>query len=157
MLTNKLWIFMRIDKFFSLIWYYSFIFGLLWISIGLSVFGFVGYKYQQIAIQLLLTIRNILWATLWAIKVILKYLPLPILNHFVIKFSIFPQFTICFLIKPFYLVLNNLFHSCVNTLCLILKNQYWTGLFVSYSVKNPIARNNYWVSPITLASPAVFL
>jgi hypothetical protein len=45
MLTEKLRIFLRIykqfDPSFSLICYYLFIFGLLRISIGLSVFGFV--------------------------------------------------------------------------------------------------------------------
>jgi hypothetical protein len=45
MLTEKLLIVTRIykqfDPSFSLICYYSFIFGLLRISIGLSVFGFV--------------------------------------------------------------------------------------------------------------------
>ncbi len=59
MLTEKLRIFTRIykefDPSFSLICYYSFIFGLLRTSIGLSVFGFVAKEYQQRAIQLLST------------------------------------------------------------------------------------------------------
>jgi hypothetical protein len=63
MLTAKLQIFMRIyksfDPIFSLICYYSFIFGLLQISIDLSVFGFVANKCKQITICSLLTIRNI--------------------------------------------------------------------------------------------------
>jgi hypothetical protein len=63
MLTEKLRIFTRIykqfDPSFSLICYYSFIFGQLRISIGLSVFGFIANEYQQRAIRLLLTIRNI--------------------------------------------------------------------------------------------------
>ncbi len=67
MLTEKLQIFMRIYKYFdpsfSPICYYLFIFGLLQISIGLSVIGFVANKYKQIAIQLLLTIRNI-WSAI---------------------------------------------------------------------------------------------
>jgi hypothetical protein len=76
MLTEKLWIFMRIykqfDPSFSLICYYSFIFGLLRISIGLSVFGFIANEYQQRAIWLLSTIHNIWSAIWWAItKVIL--------------------------------------------------------------------------------------
>ncbi len=78
MLTEKLQIFMRIykqfDPCFSLICYYSFIFGLLRISIGLSVFGFVANKYQRRAIRLLLIICNIWSAIRWAIpKVILNY------------------------------------------------------------------------------------
>jgi hypothetical protein len=36
---------LKIDPSFSLICYYSFIFGLLQISIGLSVFGFVANEY----------------------------------------------------------------------------------------------------------------
>ncbi len=82
MLTEKLQIFMRIykqfDPSFSLICYYSFIFGQLQISIGLSVFGFVANEYQQRAIWLLSTIRNIRSAIRWAIlKVILNYLCIP--------------------------------------------------------------------------------
>jgi hypothetical protein len=46
---------------------YSFIFGLIWISIGLSVFGFVANKYKRRAIQLHLTICNIQSAIWWAI------------------------------------------------------------------------------------------
>ncbi len=34
-------------------------YGLIQISIGLSVFGFIANEYKQIAIQLHLTIRNI--------------------------------------------------------------------------------------------------
>jgi len=50
------------------------LFGLLRISIGLSVFGFVANEYQRRAIRLLLTIRNIRSAIRWAIpKVILNY------------------------------------------------------------------------------------
>ncbi len=63
MLTKKLRIFMRIykqfDPSFSLICYYQFIFGLLRISIGLSVFRFVANEYQRRAILLLSTIHNI--------------------------------------------------------------------------------------------------
>jgi hypothetical protein len=59
MLTEKLQIFTRIYKKFdpslSLISYYSFLFSLLRISIGLSVFGFVANEYKQIAIQSLST------------------------------------------------------------------------------------------------------
>ncbi len=82
MLTEKLQIFTRIykqfDHNFSLICYYSFIFGLLRISIVLSVFRFVSNKYQWRAIWLLLTIRNIRSAIWWSIpKVILNYLRLP--------------------------------------------------------------------------------
>jgi hypothetical protein len=61
--------------------YYLFIFGLLQISIGLSVFGFVANEYKQIAIRLLSTICNIRSAIQWAImKVILNYSPLPRIN-----------------------------------------------------------------------------
>ena len=63
MLTEKLQIFTRIykkfDPNFAPISYYSFIFSLLRISIGLSVFGFVDNEYQRRAIRLLLTIHNI--------------------------------------------------------------------------------------------------
>ncbi len=45
---------------FSLICYYSLIFSLLQISIGLSVFGFVANEYRRITIRSLLTICNIL-------------------------------------------------------------------------------------------------
>ncbi len=67
MLTKILPIVMRIykqfDPSFSLICYYLFIFGLLRISIGLSVFGFVANEYQQRAIRLLSTIHNI-WSAI---------------------------------------------------------------------------------------------
>ncbi len=85
MLTKKLRIVTRIykqfDPSFSLICYYSFIFRLLRISIGLSVFGFVANEYQQRAIRLLSTIRNI-WSAIWWVipKVILNYSRLPRLN-----------------------------------------------------------------------------
>jgi hypothetical protein len=50
MLTEKLRIFMRnykqFDPSFSLICYYSCIFGLLQISIDLAVFGFIAHEYQ---------------------------------------------------------------------------------------------------------------
>jgi hypothetical protein len=46
--------------------------------IGLSVFGFVGIEYKQIAILSHSTIDNIGSAIQWAImKVILNYSPLP--------------------------------------------------------------------------------
>ncbi len=45
--------------------YYSFIFGLLWISIGLSVFRFVANKYKWIAILSLSTICNIQSGIQW--------------------------------------------------------------------------------------------
>ncbi len=68
MLTQKLQLFTKIyklfDPSFSLICYYSFIFILLWISIGLSVFGFVSNEYQWIAIRSLSTIHNI-WSGIW--------------------------------------------------------------------------------------------
>ncbi len=78
MLAEKLRIFTRIykqlDPSFSLICYYSFIFGLLQISIGLSLFRLVANEYQWRAIRLLLTIRNIRSAIRWVIpKVILNY------------------------------------------------------------------------------------
>jgi hypothetical protein len=63
MLTKKLRIVTRIykqfDPSFSLVCYYSFIFSLLQISIGLLVFGFVANEYQRRAIRSLSTIRNI--------------------------------------------------------------------------------------------------
>ncbi len=60
----------------------SFVFSLLWISIGLSVFGFVASKYKWIAIWLLLAICNIRSAIRWVItKVILNYSPLPRPSH----------------------------------------------------------------------------
>ncbi len=82
MLTEKLQIFTRIykqfDPSFSLICYYSFIFGLLRITIGISIFGFIANEYQRRAIWLLLTIHNIWSAIRWAIpKVILNYSRLP--------------------------------------------------------------------------------
>ncbi len=67
MLTEKLRIVTRIykqsDPRFSLICYYSFIFGLLQIFIGLSVFGFVANEYQRRAIWSLSTIRKI-WSAI---------------------------------------------------------------------------------------------
>ncbi len=56
------------SQFLPISWY-SFIFGLIWISIGLSVFRFIAYEYKWRAI----------WSAIrWAImKVILNYLPLP--------------------------------------------------------------------------------
>jgi hypothetical protein len=67
MLTEKLQIFMRIykqfDPSFLLICYYLFIFGILQISIGLSVFGLVANEYQRRTIQLLSTICNI-WSAI---------------------------------------------------------------------------------------------
>ena len=67
MLTEKLGIFMRIykqiDLSISLICYYSFIFGLLRKSIGVSAFGFIANEYQQRAIRLLSTIHNI-WSAI---------------------------------------------------------------------------------------------
>ncbi len=39
----------------------------------------------------------------------------------------------------FHLVLINLFTLGINTVFCVLINQYSTGLFVSYSLKNPIA------------------
>ncbi len=58
--------------------YYSLIFGLLRISIGLSVFRFVANEYKQITIYSLSTIRNI-WSGIWweITKVILNYSTLP--------------------------------------------------------------------------------
>ncbi len=56
---------------------YLFIFGLIQISISLSVFGFIANENKRIAIKLHLTISNIWSAIWWAItKVILNYLPL---------------------------------------------------------------------------------
>ncbi len=86
MLTKKLQIFTRIynqfDPSFSLICYYSFIFGLLQISTGLLVFGFIANKYQWRAIRLLLTICNIQSAIRRVIpKLILNYLRLPTFKH----------------------------------------------------------------------------
>ncbi len=94
MLTEKLWIFMRIykqfDPSFSLICYYSFIFGLLLISIGLSVFGFVANEYKWRAIRLLSAICNIRSVIQWAIpKVILNYSRLS--NRWGLNFGISPK------------------------------------------------------------------
>jgi len=56
----------------------AFILSIIWISIGLSVFGFVANEYKQIANQSHSTIPNIWSAIRWVIKkVILNYLPLP--------------------------------------------------------------------------------
>ena len=64
---------------FSLILYYSLIFGLLRISIGLSVFGFVANEYKWITICSLSNIHNIRSGIRWAItKGILNYSMLPI-------------------------------------------------------------------------------
>jgi len=58
--------------------YYSLIFGLLRISIGLSVFGFVANEYKQITIRSLSNICNIWSGIRWAKpKVILNYSTLP--------------------------------------------------------------------------------
>jgi hypothetical protein len=58
--------------------YYSLIFGLLRISIGLSVFRFIANKYKRITICSLSTIRNIRSGIQWAKpKVILNYSTLP--------------------------------------------------------------------------------
>ncbi len=71
-------IYKQLDPSFSLICYYSFIFGLLRISLGLSVFGFIVNKYQRRAILSLSTIRNIRSAIRWAIpKVISNYSHIP--------------------------------------------------------------------------------
>ncbi len=62
---------------FNLI-HYSLKFGLIQISIGLSVFGFVANEYKRITIRSLSTIRNILSGIQWAImKVFLNYSLLP--------------------------------------------------------------------------------
>ncbi len=54
------------------------IFGLLRISIGFSVFGFVANEYKRITICSLSTIRNIRSGIRWAkLKVILNYSMLP--------------------------------------------------------------------------------
>ncbi len=84
MLTEKLLIFMRIykqfDPSFSPICYYSFIFGLLQISISLSVFGFVANEYKWTPIWSHSTIRNIQsgirWMNLKVKKTIRRYLEL---------------------------------------------------------------------------------
>ncbi len=58
------------------------LFGLIRISIGLSVLGYIANEHKWIAIQLHLTIHNIRSAIWWAImKVILNYSPLLIFNH----------------------------------------------------------------------------
>ncbi len=62
--------------------YYSLIFGLLRISIALSVFGFVANKYKRITIRSLSTIRNIRSGIRWAKpKVILNYSMLTTSNN----------------------------------------------------------------------------
>ncbi len=64
---------------FSPILYYSLIFSLLQISIGLSVFGFIANEYKQITIRSLSTIRYIQSGIRWAKpKVFLNYSTLPI-------------------------------------------------------------------------------
>ncbi len=75
---------------FSPICYYSFILGLLWISIGLSVFRFIANEYKWIAIRSLLTIHNIWSGIRWTNPKVKKhYFPLPKWNNtlhiFVIK------------------------------------------------------------------------
>ena len=73
-------------KFFTE-WYYSFIFGLLQISIGLSVFGFVANEYKRIAIHSLSNIRNIRSGIRWAKpKVILNYSTLPTKRYNTVSF-----------------------------------------------------------------------
>jgi hypothetical protein len=63
---------------FSPICYYSLIFGLLRISIGLSVFRFIANKYKRIMIHSLSTIHNIRSGIRGAItEGILNYSPLP--------------------------------------------------------------------------------
>ncbi len=71
-------IYKQIDLSISLICYYSFIFGLLRKSIGVSAFGFIAKEYQRRAILLLSAIHYIQSAIRWAIlKVILNYSRLP--------------------------------------------------------------------------------
>jgi hypothetical protein len=106
MLTKKLWIFVRIykqfDASFSLICYYLFIFSLLRISIGLSVFRFVANKYPQRAIRLLTTIHNIRSAIRWVmLKVILNYSPLPSGAHKICLHCNFPELRRCYSWNPF--------------------------------------------------------
>ncbi len=76
MLNKKLQIFMRIYKKFDPnsgpIFYYSFIFGLLRISICLSVFGFIANEYKRIAIRSLLAIPNTKSNIRWTILKIEK-------------------------------------------------------------------------------------
>jgi hypothetical protein len=63
---------------FSPICYYSLIFGLLQISISLSVFRFIANEYKRITIHSLLTIRKIRSGIRWTkMKVILNYSMLP--------------------------------------------------------------------------------
>ncbi len=80
---NANWEFTNIYENLQIVWslfvmdkLVSFIFGLIWISIGLSVFRFIANKYKQRAIWLHLTIHNI-WSPIWWVitKVILNYSP----------------------------------------------------------------------------------
>ncbi len=107
------------DPIFSPICYYSLIFALLWISIGLSVFGFVANKYKRITIHSLLTIHNIRSGIQWAItKVILNYLTLPINLPLINMASHHPI-----------LYINTLFWDWIN--------QYWTGLKCVSFIEKP--------------------
>jgi hypothetical protein len=130
MLNEKLRIFTRIykrfDPSFSLICYYSFIFGLLQISIGLSVFRVIANEYQQRAFRLS-SIHNIWSAIRWAIpKVILNYSRLPTHNNLALK-QIFISKKIIFTKVFFFLSLLWFWHfnekeSFVS--CLIIKIGY---------------------------------
>ncbi len=73
---------MQFDPIFSPICCYSFIFGLLQISIGLSVLGFVANEYKWTAIRSLSTIRNIRSGIRWTNPKVKKhYSPLLSLLH----------------------------------------------------------------------------
>jgi hypothetical protein len=84
MLTEKIWIFTKIyklfDPSFSPICYYLFIFGLLQIFIGLSVFRFVANEYKWIAIWSLLTICTIRSGIRWTNPKVKK----PTINHYLV-------------------------------------------------------------------------
>jgi len=72
------------------------------------------------------------------INLISPYIRGYILTHSLIKFSHFLLLMICFLSQHFHLVFIYIWHSCKNSVFLVLINHHWTRLFVSYSVKTQL-------------------
>jgi hypothetical protein len=114
------------DPSFSPICYYSFIFGLLWISIGLSVFRFVANEYKQIAIQPLLTIRDIRSGIRWTnLKVKNHYSPL--LNCHRYDFG---HTLLCYLSRTWMFNKPTSDHSLTTVLQRIILNQWKSTLCI---------------------------
>jgi len=65
------------------------------------------------------------------------------LNCLLINFPHWFDLILIKLFSLFHLVLIDHFSLCINTVSCVLINQYSTEVFVSYSVKNPIAQNYF--------------